>query len=128
MATIRVIIVDDQDVVRRGLTLFLQAFDNLMPVGEASNGAEALRRCVETQADIVLMDMMMPVMDGITATGLIRQQFPHTQVIALTSYHDEATHQAVMRAGAAACLLKNGSIDELAHAITVIASAHVASH
>lgn len=114
---IRVLLVDDHDMVRRGLAVFLQAFDDLDLVGEASDGAEALRLCAERQPDVVLMDLMMPEMDGVAATHAIRRQHPQVQVVALTSFHDEGLAQAALRAGASSFLLKNASIDELARAI-----------
>src|SRR6476620_863466 len=83
---IRVLIVDDHAVVRSGLAAFLQVFDDLELVGEAANGQQALRLCEQVQPDVVLMDQVMPGMDGATATRAIRQQYPHIQVIALTSF------------------------------------------
>lgn len=121
--TIRVMIVDDHDVVRRGLTIFLQAFEDLELVAEAANGAEAVQLCGETHPDVVLMDLVMPEMDGITATGLIRQKYPKTQVVALTSLRDDASIQAMMEAGAVGYLLKNASIDELAN--TILSAARI---
>src|SRR5439155_4576593 len=80
---IGVLIVDDHAVVRSGLEAFLQVHDDLELVGEAANGQQALHLCEQVQPDVVLMDLMMPGMDGATATRAIRQQFPHIQVIAL---------------------------------------------
>lgn len=117
MSAIRIMIVDDQEVVRRGLSLFLQAFDDLLLVGEAPNGLEAVRICGELQPDVVLMDLMMPEMDGIQATRIIRQQHPNTQVIALTSIQDDQSVRDMLEAGAIGYLLKNASIDELANTI-----------
>lgn len=114
---IRVLLVDDHAVVRSGLSAFLLAFDDLKLVGEASNGAEALRLCDRLQPDVVLMDMKMPVMDGIAATKVIRQRCPHIQVIALTSFKEETLVQQVMNAGAIGYLLKDITADELADAI-----------
>lgn len=114
---IRVIIVDDHDVVRRGLNIFFQAYDDLELVGEAVNGAEAVKLVNELSPDVVLMDLIMPEMDGITATGIIRREHPQTQVIALTSFQDDESMQSMMDAGACGYLLKNASIDELAEAI-----------
>jgi NarL family two-component system response regulator LiaR len=114
---IRVLIVDDHAVVRSGLAAFLLAFDNLELTGEASSGAEAVRLCSQLQPDVVLMDLMMPGMDGATATGLIREKCPQIQVIALTSFKEQELVQGVLRAGAIGYLLKNVSAEELADAI-----------
>jgi NarL family two-component system response regulator LiaR len=114
---IRVLLVDDHDMVRRGLAVFLRAFDDLLMVGEAEHGAEALQRCEALRPDVVLMDLIMPTMDGATATRLIREQFPDTQVIALTSFQEEGLVQRALQAGAIGYLLKNVSADELAAAI-----------
>ncbi|MEZ4671123.1 MAG: response regulator transcription factor [Anaerolineae bacterium] len=114
---IRVLIVDDHDVVRRGLNIFFQAYDELELVGEAVNGAEAVQLCGELHPDVVLMDVIMPEMDGITATATIRQTFPKIQVIALTSFQDDESMQSMMDAGAVGYMLKNASIDDLAEAI-----------
>ena len=114
---IRVLLVDDHAVVRSGLATFLMVYDDLELVGQASDGAEAIRLCGQTQPDVVLMDLVMPVVDGATATHEIRQQYPSVQVIALTSFPEEDLVQRVLRAGAISYLLKNVSADELANAI-----------
>ncbi len=114
---IRVLVVDDHDMVRRGLTTFLLIFDDLALAGEAASGAEALAVCAEVQPDVVLMDLMMPAMDGPTATAAIKAQFPHIQVIALTSFAEPEMLQRVLQAGAMSYLLKNVSADELHAAI-----------
>ncbi|MBI2954186.1 MAG: response regulator transcription factor [Chloroflexi bacterium] len=114
---IRVLIVDDHAVVRSGLSAFLMAFEDLELVGEAASGAEALRLCAERRPDVVLMDLVMPEMDGAAATRAIRQAFPSAQVIALTSFKEEGLVQAALQAGAIGYLLKNVSADELAGAI-----------
>jgi NarL family two-component system response regulator LiaR len=114
---IRVMLVDDHAVVRSGLSAFLLAFDDLELVGEASNGAEAVKLCQEIQPDVVLMDMMMPEMDGATATRLIRQNNPQVQVIALTSFKEDELVHGALEAGAIGYLLKNISAEELVNAI-----------
>lgn len=117
---IRILLVDDHDMVRRGLAVFLLAYDDLVLVGEATNGAEALEKCAELQPDVVLMDLMMPVMDGITAIRLIRERYPKTQVIALTSFSEEKLVETALQAGAIGYLFKNVSVDELAAAIRAV--------
>ncbi len=114
---IRVLIVDDNDATRSGLAVFLEAFDDLKLVGQATNGLAALQLCGQVQPDVVLMDLVMPEMDGIAATRAIRQSFPHIQVVVLTGFGNQELAAGVLRAGAAAFLLKNASIDELANAI-----------
>lgn len=114
---IRVMLVDDHDMVRSGLSVFLEAFADLELVGEAVNGAEAVRLCAKLRPDVVLMDLVMPEMDGMEATRAIRQQFPHVQVIALTSFDDRGLVQGALQAGAVGFLFKNVAIDELAGAI-----------
>jgi len=114
---IRVLIVDDHAVVRSGLAAFLLAYDDLELVGEAGSGAEALRMVGELQPDVVLMDLVMPEMDGAAATKLIREQYPDVQVVALTSFPEEDLVQTALQSGAISYLLKNVSADELADAI-----------
>jgi NarL family two-component system response regulator LiaR len=114
---VRVMIVDDHAVVRSGLSTFLMAYDDLEFVGDASGGMEAVRKCPELRPDVVLMDLVMPEVDGSEATRLIRQACPHVQVIALTSYKEEELVQGALKAGAIGYLLKNVSAEELANAI-----------
>ena len=114
---IRVLLVDDHAVVRSGLGAFLMAFEDLELVGEARNGEEAVRVCEDLKPDVVLMDLVMPGMNGAEATSIIREQYPETQVIALTSYKEEELVQGVLKAGAIGYLLKNVTGDELADAI-----------
>ncbi|HRV92484.1 MAG TPA: response regulator transcription factor [Anaerolineae bacterium] len=114
---IRVMLVDDHAVVRSGLSAFLLAFDDLELVGEASNGAEAVRLCGEIQPDVILMDMVMPEMDGATATQQIRQNYPNVHVIALTSFKEDNLIHRALEAGAIGYLLKNVGANALAAAI-----------
>jgi two-component system, NarL family, response regulator LiaR len=114
---IRILLVDDHTMVRRGLATFLAVFDDLMLAGEAENGEEAIQRCAELLPDVVLMDMVMPVMDGVSATRAIRQEFPQVQVLALTSFKEGDLIQKALQAGAIGYLLKNVSSDDLAQAI-----------
>ncbi len=114
---IRVIIVDDHDMVRRGLASYLSITDDIDLVGEASNGEEAIALCERVKPDMVIMDIMMPKMDGIEATGHIRKKYPDTQVIALTSYQEkDLVHQVILE-GAISYLLKNVTGEELISAI-----------
>lgn len=114
---IRVMIVDDHTVVRSGLAAFLLAFDDLLLTAEASSGEEAVRLCSEQEIDVILMDLVLPGMDGAAATQAIRQQFPAIQVIALTSFKEEDLIQRALQAGAISYLLKYVSAVELAEAI-----------
>jgi NarL family two-component system response regulator LiaR len=114
---IRVMLVDDHAVVRSGLGAFLLVFDDLELVGEASGGEEAVRLCQQLKPEVVLMDLVMPGMDGAAATRAIRERCPTVQVIALTSFREQELVQAALEAGAIGYLLKNVGADELANAI-----------
>ena len=119
---IRVLVVDDHAVVRRGLATFLLASSDLLLAGEAGSGAQAVQLCGEVRPDVVLMDLVMPDMDGATATQQIRQRCPDVHVIALASFHDEDLVQRALQAGAIGYLLKNVSADQLADAIRAAAA------
>jgi two-component system, NarL family, response regulator LiaR len=114
---IRVMLVDDHMMVRRGLATFLKAFDDLQLAGEAESGAAAIQLCGEILPDVVLMDMVMPDMDGATATRAICQQYPQVQVIVLTSFKEGDLVKNALEAGAIAYLLKDVSADDLVRAI-----------
>lgn len=114
---IRVMIVDDHSIVRSGLSAFLLAYQDLKLIGEAKNGKQAVERCAELKPDVILMDLMMPVMDGVTATREIRSRYPQVQILALTSFHEESLVKEALQAGAVGYLLKDVSADELADAI-----------
>jgi two-component system, NarL family, response regulator LiaR len=114
---IRVMIVDDHAVVRSGLGAFLLVFDDFELVGEASSGEQAIRICDQVRPDVVLMDLVMPGMDGAATTREIRAKCPNIQVIALTSFREQELVQGALKAGAIGYLLKNVSADELANAI-----------
>jgi two-component system, NarL family, response regulator LiaR len=116
---IRVLLVDDHLVVRRGLATLLLAFNDLRLVGEAQNGAEALALCATAQPDVVLMDLLMPEMDGVEATHAIRERYPNIRVIVLTSMDEYDYVQRSLAAGAEGYLLKSISADDLAVAIRV---------
>ena len=114
---IRVMLVDDHAMVRRGLATFLKVFDDLELVGEADSGEAAVHLCAQILPDVILMDLMMPDMDGAAATRLIRQQFPKVQVVVLTSFKEEQIVQNALQSGAIGYLLKDVSADDLARAI-----------
>jgi NarL family two-component system response regulator LiaR len=114
---IRVMIVDDHAVVRSGLGAFLAAADNLELVGEAENGEQAVVRAKSFHPDVILMDLAMPGMDGVTAIRLIKEQDPSVQIIALTSFQEELMVQNAMKAGAIGYLMKNVTTRELETAI-----------
>jgi len=114
---IKVLVVDDHNMVRKGLIVLLENFDDFEVVGEAGDGKTGILLCQQYKPDVVLMDMIMPVMDGIEATTTIRELCPETQVVALTSFSDDATIQNALKAGAISYLMKNVSVDELALAV-----------
>jgi NarL family two-component system response regulator LiaR len=114
---IRIMIADDHGIVRQGLRMYLQLDSDLEVVGEASNGKEALDLAGKLRPDIILMDILMPVMDGLEATAAIRRALPDTEVIALTSVLDDAIIHQAIRAGAIGYLLKDTGSDELCRAI-----------
>jgi two-component system, NarL family, response regulator LiaR len=123
--TIRILLVDDHSVVRQGLKMFLSLDPELEVVGEAANGTEALRLVHELAPDVVLMDLLMPVMDGIAATAAIRKEAPGTEVIALTSVLEDASVTGAVRAGAIGYLLKDTESEELVRAIRAAANGQV---
>ena len=114
---IRVLIVDDHDMVRQGLIVLLENFDDFEVVGDVGDAQAALDLCHRDAPDVVLMDMVMPGLNSIDAIRTLRERHPHTQVIALTSFNEEATIQNALRAGALSYLMKNISVDELATAV-----------
>jgi len=115
--TIKVMLVDDHDMVRRGLAAFLQGTPDLELVGEARDGAEALAMCNRVQPDVILMDLMMPEVDGAAATRTIGERWPDIKIIALTSFQEKDLIHEALRAGAIGYLLKNVTVEELAAAI-----------
>jgi DNA-binding NarL/FixJ family response regulator len=123
--TIRIVITDDHKVVRRGLRGFLELDPALEVVGEAGNGEEALRMAHELRPDVVLMDLLMPVMDGIEATREIRRELPEVEVVALTSVLEDASVTGAIKAGAIGYLLKTTDADELCEAIKAAAAGQV---
>src|SRR5207244_8492819 len=123
--SIRILLVDDHSVVHKGLRLFLKYDPELEVVGEAADGAEALSLARELKPDVVLMDLLMPVMDGITATAAIRRELPETEVLALTSVLEDASVVGAVRAGAIGYLLKDTQAEALCQAIKAAAAVQV---
>lgn len=123
--TVQILITDDHKVVRQGLRMFLDLDPELEVVGEAENGKEALRLAEKLHPDVVLMDLVMPVMDGIEATGAIRKEFPDTEVVALTSVLEDASVTGAVKAGAIGYLLKTTEAEELCEAIKAAAEGKV---
>jgi NarL family two-component system response regulator LiaR len=119
---IRILVVDDHSMVRAGLATFIQVKSDLELAGEARDGEQAISLCNRLQPDVVLMDLVMPRLDGVETTRAIRERWPHIQVIALTSFQEAELVQQALQAGAISYLLKDVSMDELADAIR---SAHV---
>ena len=122
---IRIVVTDDHAVVRQGLRMFLELDPELEIVGEAANGAEALALAKDLQPDVVLMDLLMPVMDGITAIARLREEAPDVEVIALTSVLEDASVVGAIRAGATGYLLKDTNADELRRAVKAAAAGQV---
>jgi NarL family two-component system response regulator LiaR len=114
---IRVLLVDDHMVVRSGLSTVLTVYDDLQLVGEAGDGEEAVRLCESLQPDVVLIDLVMPKVDGVTATKTIKERWPNIQIIALTSFKEKEYVEGALKAGASGYLLKNVSAEELVAAI-----------
>lgn len=123
--TIRVLVADDHAVVRQGLRMFLGLDPEIEVVGEASTGTQALRMAHELEPDVVLMDLLMPEMDGIEATARIRREVPDTEVIALTSVLEDSSVVGAVRAGAIGYLLKDTEADELLRAIKAASAGQV---
>ena len=114
---IRILLVDDHMVVRSGLSTVLSVYDDLKLVGEAGDGEEAVRICERLQPDVVLMDLLMPKMDGVTAIRMIKERWPKIQVIALTGFKEKEYVEGALKAGANGYLLKNVSAEELVNAV-----------
>jgi two-component system, NarL family, response regulator LiaR len=122
---IRILVVDDHSVVRQGLRMFLGLDPELEVIGEAVDGADGVKKAKELKPDVVLMDLLMPVMDGITAIGILRRELPETEVIALTSVLEDSSVIGAVRAGAMGYLLKDTESDELRRAIKAAAAGQV---
>lgn len=122
---VRVLLADDHSVVRQGLRMFLRLDGNIEVVGEATDGSEAVELARRYRPDVVLMDLLMPGMDGITATSLIRHELPDTEVLALTSVLEDVSVVGAVRAGAIGYLLKDAQAPELCQAIKAAAAGQV---
>lgn len=114
---IRIVIVDDHPMAQAGTRHFLNAYPDMELVGSASSGEEALTLCTRLQPDVVLMDVVMPGMDGIAATRAVKQVCPNTRVIVVTSFSESAVVQQALQAGASGYLLKNATATELTQAV-----------
>jgi NarL family two-component system response regulator LiaR len=125
---VRLLIVDDHAVVRQGLITFLELQDEIEVVGEAGNGREALQKVKELEPDVVLMDLVMPVMDGLTAIKEIKLMRPQTEVIALTSFADDEKVFTAIRSGATGYLLKDVQPNDLVKAVLAAERGEVQLH
>jgi len=119
--SIRVLIADDQALFREGLRTLLSTRPEIEVIGEVANGAEAITQVDQLRPDVVLMDLRMPVMDGIVATTHMRERWPHMPVLVLTTFDDDASLFGALRAGAAGYLLKDVSSETLVAAVTAAA-------
>src|SRR5689334_4732395 len=117
---IRVMIVDDHSQIHMGLSVLQDTDPDLVLVGHASNGQEAVDLCEETRPDVIIMDVVMPVMDGVAATRIIHERYPAIKVLALSSFQDDDSIHEMMQAGAAGDVLKNSSLDELVNSIRAV--------
>lgn len=122
---IRVLLVDDHHIVRQGLQILLSQDGDLEVVGEASNGQEAINKAQTLKPDLVLMDLVMPLMNGIEATAIIRQQLPDTEVLALTSVLEDASVVEAIKAGAIGYILKDTTAEDLCKAIKAAAQGQI---
>lgn len=122
---VRILLVDDHAVVRQGLRMFLSLDPELEVVGEATDGQDALHKVRATAPDVVLMDLLMPVMDGVAAIGAVKAEFPDVEVIALTSVLEDDLVVGAVQAGAVGYLLKDTQADELCRAIKAAADGKV---
>jgi|FLYN01.1.fsa_nt_gi NarL family two-component system response regulator LiaR len=120
----RILVVDDDERVRNALTVFVESHDDFVLAGEAANGAQAVELCQRLQPDVVLMDLVMPIMDGATATGWIHESFPHIRIIILTNSLEMEPIEAALQAGASTFLPKSVSVKRLAETLR---SAHRSS-
>ena len=125
MSNIRLMLVDDHQVIRTGLKSFLQTQPDFEVVAEASNGQEAITLALETRPDIIIMDISMPEMDGLEATRRLKEQWPQVTVLALTVHEDKFYFMKMLEAGASGYLTKQAASDELVQAIHTVANGHI---
>ncbi|HEX3027857.1 MAG TPA: response regulator transcription factor [Clostridia bacterium] len=128
MSRIRVMIVDDQPIVRDGLGMILGLCDDMEVVYGAGNGEEALQACVTYATDIILMDIRMPIMDGVMATKLIKEKYPSIKIIILTTFNDDEFIFDALKNGASSYLLKDMTSDEIINSIKLIYSGGTVLH
>jgi NarL family two-component system response regulator LiaR len=128
MIPITIVLVDDHDVVRRGIRAYLDTLPEFLVVGEAASGEEALKLVLEFIPDVVLMDLIMPGMDGVETTRRIKALSPRTQVVVLTSYHEDAHIFPALKAGAISYILKDMKVEKLAEAIHRAVQGEVTLH
>ena len=126
--TISILIVDDHEVVRNGIRSYLETLPEFQVVGEAGSGEEAIQLVAEHIPDVVLMDIIMPGMDGIETTRRVKQTSPRTQVVALTSYHEDAHIFPTLKAGAISYILKDMKMEKLAEALHRAVQGEVTLH
>lgn len=122
---VRLLVAEDHAMVRHGLRIFLQLDDGIDVVGEAADGREALELAHRLRPDVVLMDLLMPIMDGISATAAIRHELPEVAVVALTSFLEDHLVMEALRAGAIGYLLKDTDADSLRRAVWAAKAGHV---
>jgi NarL family two-component system response regulator LiaR len=120
---IRVVIVDDHEKVLTGMGILFDLFEDLELVGTARDGNKAIQLCLKIKPDVVLMDLVMPEMDGVEATDIIRKRFPNIEIVGMTFFNEKGLVEKEMHAGAYACLYKDASVDEFADAIRGAATA-----
>ncbi len=125
---ITVLLVDDHKLVRQGVRAFLEAHEEFLIVGEAESGVSAVKLAEQTVPDVVLMDLIMPEMDGVEATRRVKNISPRSQIVVLTSYHEDEHIFPALEAGAISYILKDIDMDELAEAIRRAARAEVTLH
>lgn len=122
---IRVLLVDDHSQVHRALAVMNNIYDDLQIVAHASNGLEAIELCAEFQPDIVIMDVIMPEMNGVEATRIIHQRYPNIKILALSSFQDDTSVREMMQGGASGYVLKNSALEELANSVRAVYSSKI---